>query len=166
MPSIHANRPCSRSAFSLTEMILSIAMIGILSAVAIVSFGNLKSKSEASIGGTLLEQLNDAIKEYEQNAWAPDLAADDASGADELAVLRSLQWRSPTNPSWGSPYFMTQWSPVVSSDEATYRFRWTGTYFALLEPGDAGTGLLYDPDDPQTGDPFDYPADYKPLGHP
>src|SRR5690606_10109008 len=128
------SRSRPRSAFSLTEMILSIAMIGILSAVAIVSFGNLKSRSEASIGETLLEQLNDAVKEYEQTAWAPDLAADDASGADDLAVLRALQWRSPTSPSWGSPYFMSEWSPAVSNDDETYRFRWTGTYFVLLEP--------------------------------
>ena len=125
--------------FSLVELLVTVAVLGILSGVMISSFSNVKENSSDIIATEVMETSNLGVKKFNQIAYKLTTAADPDSSADELAVMALLQTRDVTIP--GSPFVRPNWNPVGSSSSEDYRIQWTGRLFELLKPGVAGHGL-------------------------
>ena len=158
-------------AFSMVEMLSTIAVIGILSGLAVVSYTDIYHKSGAVIGGDFIEQLNNGLREFQQNAWQITLPADDSGTADELKILRSLQYDfngSASRP-FGCPYFRPDWNPTGSSgtaDEDKLRVRWNGATFEVIKIGVEGEGLIFDNTGVDFTDPYDFSTfDEADLAH-
>lgn len=134
----------SARGLSLVEMLVAITIIGILGSVAVINYGDTFRKSKRVICIDFVEQLNNALKEFEQTAWQLEIAADNSVVTEEDQILALLQTKDVTV--FGSPHFREDWSPSASSDNQTYRIRWNGATFELMEPGTDGTGYLFDPE--------------------
>jgi prepilin-type N-terminal cleavage/methylation domain-containing protein len=156
----------SLAGFTLPELIATIAILAILSAVAIESYSNLQESARESVARDTVSILNRALLHFNQANWDIVLNAVPGSTSDELAVLRTLQWRDPdpAQATPGSPYMPANFSEAVSSSEDDYRIRWNGHTFELLEPGTAGSGLKTDFDSTSVADAYSFPEDYQPLG--
>ncbi len=126
----------------MVEMLITISVIGILSSVAIVQYKGVVQRSEVALAGDFVEQLNNALKEFEQGAWELSVVADDSSTAEEEKVLRTLQHKAIDL--FGSPYFRQDWNPSTTDDNSVPRVRWNGLNFELIAPGVDGKGYLID----------------------
>ncbi len=165
--------PCYRSpvavrrAFTIVELLVTVAIIGLLASIAIPVYSNIREASEKAVAGDQVEALNRAITTFAQNCWKLPTAPDAASTADELAVLRSLQYQFPSaSLKPGSPYFDQTYDPPSSSNSLHLRIRWNGKSFELLEPGTSGTGLRYASGADYKKVPVSFPNGYKPEGAP
>lgn len=157
------SRHCRRG-FSLTELLVTIGVVAVLTAMVIPTVGNLTTRSREIVVGDHVEMLNKAVKSFSQNCWQMNMPADHASDADELSVLRSLQYRFPADSlKQGSPYFDPRYNPVASSNTRDFRIRWNGRLFELIPPGTAGTGLRYAGGTEYTTG-YSFPPDYQPVG--
>ena len=154
-------RAIHNQAFTLIEMLVTIAIVGILSAVAIINLSPIDGKARAGVSQNLVETLNDGVKRFGHANYSIPRAADSGTD-DEIEVLRTLQWRDVDSP--GSPYARPDWQPGVSADDSDYRIQWNGRTFQLLRPGTAGAGLQVVFDSSDVGTPYDFPSGYKPLG--
>jgi prepilin-type N-terminal cleavage/methylation domain-containing protein len=150
--------------FTYTELIVTIAVIGLITAVSIPSYNSNLLNSQAVIAGSMVENLDEAVHSFNQANYELSYTATDTNGQNELLILRALQYRSPTNPAVGSPYYNQDWNPTVSSSSSDFRIMWSGTLFTLLSPGTAGTGLKVAFDNTDMGDPYTYPAGYTTSG--
>jgi prepilin-type N-terminal cleavage/methylation domain-containing protein len=160
-----AFRPRSRkSGFTLTEVIVVIAVVGVLAAIAIPQIGGVLGSSKSAIASNLLETLNGAVHRFNQTNYELVLTGKKGDGAEELLILRSLQYRNPANPKPGSPYMRSDWNPAVSKNKEDYRLMWTGTTFKLVVPGKSGAGLKVDFDGADIGVPYEFPAGYTTVG--
>lgn len=148
-PHIPFSQTNSCRGLSLIEVLISITIIGVISSIAVINYGDLFSRSERVISQDFVEQINNALKEFEQTAWQLSITADDNGVDDENQILTLLQTKDVTV--FGSPHLRGDWSSTESTDEATYRIRWNGVTFELIEPGTAGSGLLFDPEGMQFG---------------
>ena len=156
-----------RHGFSLVEMTVTIAVLGIISAVAISSIGNIVGKSRDTVAGNVLESLNKATRKYSHSHGDLIYEAFSASQADELIVLRSLQYRAPSdsagqyelNPK--GPFMRPDWQPATSADSKDYRIIWTGSAWKLLKPGDSGGGLKLVFDGSDLGKPVVFPPGFE-----
>jgi prepilin-type N-terminal cleavage/methylation domain-containing protein len=150
---------------SLVEMLVAIAVVGILAAVALPSLGRVVPGSKAAIAREVVETLNTAVNKYSQlhGGEIRRVAADGASGAEELAIVRAMQWDSPTDPEPGAPYMRTDYNPATSSSTSDYRAVWNGVFFELKGPGEAGAGLVVDFDGSDVGQPVTFPSGFVPL---
>ena len=156
-----------RSAFSLVEMIVVIAIIGILSAIAVPNVGKVVEGSRRGVAENVVQTLNKATREFGHSQW--DLRANPvpASGGDELLLLRTLQWRDPIttaelNPP--GPFMRTDWNPTTSTSDQDYRAEWTGSSWALREPAEPGAGLKIIFDGKDLGTPYVHAAGFTPVG--
>ncbi|MFV1995685.1 MAG: Tfp pilus assembly protein FimT/FimU [Verrucomicrobiales bacterium] len=167
-PRFHSvRRPwkCRCSGLSMTDLVITIAIIGILSGMAIASFSNVREGARRAIALEVINDLNQALAEHSQVQWSIELASDDASTDDEILILRSLQYRDATNPAHGSPYMNPGWNPEVSSSIEDHRVIWNGTAFELVAPGDAGLGLRVNFEGGgDMGDPVPFPVGFVPVG--
>jgi prepilin-type N-terminal cleavage/methylation domain-containing protein len=155
----------SRSAFTLAELIVTIGIIGLLSAIAIPIYQNVRYASEEAVATDLVESLNHAVTKYSQECWKIPTLADASATTDEYAVLRSLQYRFPSaSLKPGSPFFNPTYDPKTSSNTSELRIRWNGKSFELLKHGQSGTGLKYDNGNDVKNTPYNFPSDYKPEG--
>ena len=128
--------------FSMIELLSTVAIMGILSGIAMNVFVNVKSRSSDIIAGEVMETMNLGLKKFNQAAYKITTAADAAETTDEAAVLALLQTRDITIP--GTPFVRPNWHPVASEEITDHRIRWAGTTFELLLPGTAGKGLKVD----------------------
>ena len=155
-----------RKGFSLPEILTVMAIIGILSALAIPAYNGITTGAQNVEAGDFAESLNRSVLRFNQANWDLPVAASHAATTDEFLVLRSLQYKWPASSlKPGSPYFSPKYNPVASSDSTKHRIRWTGRTFELLKPGTTGTGLLktFTGTD-QGGADYVFPGGYKPAG--
>jgi prepilin-type N-terminal cleavage/methylation domain-containing protein len=158
----HRHRPSQRGV-SLVELVLVIGLIGVLAAIAIPQFTDLLGPSKVTIARNLQETLNGAVHRFNQANYELTTSVV-GSGEDEIAVLRTLQYRHPARPKPGSPYMRTDWSPTTSSASADYRIIWMGNLYKLLEPGQSGTGIKVSFDGGDLGKPVVFPPGFTMAG--
>ncbi len=161
------NTQPSSAGISLVEVITTVAVLGILSSLAVPAYHRVVSGSSQTIASNLVETLNGATKKFSHSQWDLIYTAKPTQASDELYILRTLQWRDPDttgelNP--GGPFMTPNWSPATSSSDEDYRAEWTGSSWRLLEPGEAGTGLKLALDASDVGTGYAFPADFKPAG--
>jgi len=164
---MHCRTNTTRKGFSLAEMLTTLAVIGILAAVAIPSVGTVVEGSRRGVAVNIIETLNKAARNFSHSQWDLRTAPNAATGADDLLILRTLQWRDP-NPTGelnaSGPFMRTDWNPALSSDSADYRAEWTGSSWRLLEPRTVGSGLKIVFDGSDLGTPYVHAAGFEPVG--
>jgi len=129
-----------RAAFSLTELLVVLAALGIFVTVGIMSIGGVDRYAASSVAQRNLDLLNGAVNSFNNSNWRLSVPVDAGSG-DEQTVFYSLQYRDADNPAPGSPYLGSHVSFTESSSAQRYRAVWNGTYFQMTEPGIDGTGI-------------------------
>ncbi len=157
--------PASRSregGFSLSEIAVTISIIGVLATVCVMMMTGIVVGSKEAIATAKLEQLNKAVSEYNYSNLEIDpnrLSVQTANTSDEQMVLNALKYRDPveSKAAIGSPFILTDYNPVPSSSADDYRLMWAGRIFKLLKPGAAGTGfkVVFDGSDMTPGTPHD-----------
>lgn len=152
--------------FTLSEMIVTVSMIGVLTSVVVLNLGSNYGIAREQIALEKMEMLNRAlgeravcVKEY------TEAAANNASW-DENLLLLILQYRDPDpdKADLNSPYIDPRYRPRNSSSDKEFRLQWNGRRFELLRPGIKGTGLLVAFDGSDYGEPRDYPPNFSTNG--
>ena len=152
-----------RKAISLAEVLVVIAVLGVMAAVAIPAIDHVLSGSTASTAQKNLNFLNGAVLAFNQSNW--ELVLNPSMGSDdELLIFKSLCYRHPTTPAPGSPYLPATASYHATSANDTYRAEWNGRMFQIVEPGSTGAGinLLQLVDGPTSE--MVYATNYQPVG--
>ncbi len=131
----------ARHGFSMTELVVSLAVIGVISSIAVTNMGGSYGVSKEIIAREKLELLNSAVHRHNfaNRPFTPYEPTLSTSASDEVQIVQTL-----TNPDLGSvgaPYIYSTYKPQPSSVTDDYRITWTGRVFKLLEPGQSGTGL-------------------------
>lgn len=161
-------------AFSMTELVIVVSILGVLSTITITSFNHLLGGSKTAVAGERREMLNRALHTFAQQNYEMVFNRMDGSGADEMVILRTLQYRNPNDDlpakinkraaKTGSPYLDPRYNPVVSSNSKDYRLRWTGRSYELLEPGENGSGILMNFEGTDFTSPFIFPPNFQMAG--
>lgn len=153
---------CGRQGFSLSEMVITISLLGILSGVAMVSLHSGFSASQETLALDRLETVNRAVHQYSVSNTELVFNAKADSAADEIYLLRKLQYRNPNEAkaAVGSPYLPPNYNPAISSTATEFRLRWNGRLFELLRPGQNGTGLKVAFDGSDMTQPFVFPPNF------
>lgn len=155
------------SGISLVEMVITIAVIGILSALAVPTIGNIVEGSRRGVAENVIQTLNKATRQFGHSQWDLRTTPFATSGGDEMLILRTLQWRDPDfsgelNPK--GPFMKNDWNPTTSTSDEDYRAEWTGSTWRLLEPGTSGAGLKIIFDGSDLGTPYVHDASFTPVG--
>jgi len=130
------------SGLTLPEVLITIAIIGILAGVAINSFlGNVEYAREG-VTADSSASLNRAVNHYIQIVGEIGVEAD-VGTTDELEVVELLQTRDANLP--GSPFIPGEFVVSASSDAEKIRVVWTGEYFRVIPVGVAGGGIVVAP---------------------
>lgn len=158
------------AALSLVEVIITVAVLGIIASIGVSSFGDITSRSKDTIARNLTETLNKATRNFSHANWDLRFTAMANSGGDEIMVLRSLQWREPDGAAnkkeifYKGPYMRNDWHPDTSSSIEDWRIQWTGSSWKLLLPGETGAGIKVDFEGKDLGDAFEFPDNFTPVG--
>lgn len=159
--------PRHQSAFSLVEVVITIAVIGILASIAIPAIGNVVEGSRRGVAENVVQTLNKATREFSHSQYDLRTTPVTTSGGDEVLILRTLQWRDPDlsgelNPK--GPFMKNDWNPSRSRNDDHYRAEWTGSTWRLLEPGEAGAGIRIVFDGSDLGTPYVHDSAFTPIG--
>lgn len=152
--------------FSVTELVITICIMGVLAGIAVGPLNQQLDGARDAVAAARQEMLNQGLHSFAQHNYELLFNPNDAATADEMAILRTLQYRDP-NPNRskiGSPYVDPRYNPVASSSAAQYRLRWKGKLYELLKPGQAGTGLLMNFDGTDFTTAFVFPPNFKTAG--
>lgn len=159
--------PRKASAFSLVEVLATVAVIGIISAIAIPSVGRIVEGSRRGVAENVVQTLNKAARQFGHSQWDLRSAAVPTSGGDELLILRTLQWRDTRTTSElnaPGPFMKTDWNPATSTSNQDYRAEWTGSSWRLLEPGENGAGIKIVFDGSDLGTLYVHGTGFTPVG--
>jgi len=161
----NTSKYCAESGVSLMEMLVVVAVMGILSAVAIPYFDRVYENSRRTVAENTVQTLNDGVKKYIQiqGTGILDVPASGESYAEELDIILALQWDDPNEPANGAPYVQADYGPSGSSSTEDYRAVWNGAFFELVEPGTAGAGLKINFDSSDYGQSVTFAEGYSPL---
>ncbi len=154
----------STCGISLVEVITVIGVLGILAAVAIPSVSGVMSPSKVALARNTVETLNGGVHRFNQTNYELLFTGVSASAQDEVLILRTMQYRNPSNPAPGAPYVRNDYNPTTSSSTSDYRAVWMGNLYKLLEPGQSGTGLKIVFDGSDLGVPFVFPPGFTMAG--
>lgn len=136
------NRGRLSAGFSLVEILVVIAVLAVLAGVGIMAVSGVIHASRETTARANMEYLNEAVRKYNHAVKELTNAAGDDSGVfSELQIDGSLENAAGSKDRPGSPYLAQHFSRVSTSDTTTYRARWNGYEFELIEPGASGTGL-------------------------
>ena len=154
------------SGFSVTELVIVVSILGVLAGIVVMSYNRFLSGAKDSVAASRQEMLNQAVYSFAQQNYELVFGAMNDSVADELVILRTLQFRNPNanRAKIGSPYFDPRYNPVSSSDTAEYRLRWVGKMYELLPPGQSGTGILMNFDGSDFTTAFVFPPNFQMAG--
>lgn len=155
-----------RGGFSLSEIVITISMLGVLAGVVLVQMSGSYEKARETLALDKAEQLNANLKARAVSLREYVLSRADGSTADEMLVLMDLQYRNPdpSKADFNSPYIDPRYRPATSSSSRDYRLRWTGRMFELLRPGTPGSGLKVAFDGSDLGPARSYPSGYNSSG--
>lgn len=155
-----------RTGFSLSEMIITIAILGILTGIVIVMMQGSFSASQETLAQNRVEMLNSALHVWSTANREMSFIRRDESTADEMVVLRDLQYRNPDEDkaALGSPFVPPEYNPKTTSSTQEYRIRWNGRTYELLKPGQSGSGFLMVFDGSDFTEPFKFPPNYQSSG--
>lgn len=128
------------SGVSLVEILTTVGVIGVLTAIGLVVYKEIWDDSKAVIAEENAERLNSAVWKYNQIRSLISIAGDNSASSDEAEVLALLQTRDAIKMP-GSPYLSTNVSFAASNDDDDFRLLWNGRAFQLAEPGTAGAGI-------------------------
>ncbi len=155
-----------QSGFSMSELVIVISILGVLGSIVVPSFSQFLSGSKDALAATRQEALNQAVYRFAQQNYELVFNRADDSAADELVILRTLQYRDPNinRAKVGSPYYDPRYNPVSSSDNSQYRLRWTGKIYELLMPGQSGSGVLVNFEGTDFTTAFVFPPNFQMAG--
>lgn len=161
-----ATRACGGRGFSVSELVVVISIIGVLAGITVGAFNQFLGGSKDALAATRQEMLNQSLHRFAQQNYEMLFNPIDGSIADEMVVLRTLQFRDPDidRASVGSPFMDPRYNPVASSSTSLYRLRWNGRMYVLLKPGSTGTGLLMDFEGKDFTTAFVFPPNFKMAG--
>ncbi|MEI6238442.1 MAG: prepilin-type N-terminal cleavage/methylation domain-containing protein [bacterium] len=93
-------------AFTLVELMVAIAIIGVLTAIAFVAFGGAKMKSRDTTRISDLSQIQSAVEQYYMKCkqYPLDLRLTSSNGCTNGITLGSFMSTPPNNPSTKNPY--------------------------------------------------------------
>lgn len=161
LPPIRSSRDL-RCAFSVTELVVTISILGTLAALIITSFGGLVTSSREVFAERKVELLNEALNRHATAGRPLARVPQAGSDQDELLVLLALQMRREDLV--GSPFVSPLYVPNPSSSDEDYRLRYNGVRFELLKPGQIGTGLKVAFDGSDVGPARTIPPGFDPYG--
>jgi prepilin-type N-terminal cleavage/methylation domain-containing protein len=126
--------------FSMTEMLVSIAIVGVLASIAIASISHTNAAARGEAANNVATSINRAVTAYRQCGSEITISANAGASADEQSVMSLLTTHDAGV--FGSPFLRGgNWPATGSNDPATYRLLWNGQFFEVLPAGTAGTGL-------------------------
>jgi type II secretory pathway pseudopilin PulG len=148
----------------MSEMVVTISVIGVLASISISAMSGVLNGSKESIARDRLEMLNQALNTFAYSKFELTFTPIAGSSADEMAVLRFLQYRDPNEnrASTGSPYVTPRYNPLTSSSTDDFRIVWKGSRYSLLREGESGTGLKVGFDGSDFTTPYIFPPDWDP----
>lgn len=152
--------------FSMTELVIVISILGVLATIAVSTFPSLLESSKVVVASERVESLNRALHTFAQQNYEMVFNRMDTSGADEMVVLRTIQYRNTDidRAKIGSPYFDPRYNPILSSNATDYRIRWFGRGYELLRPGASGTGIKMNSDGTDFTTAFVFPPNFQMAG--
>jgi type II secretory pathway pseudopilin PulG len=147
----------------MSELVIVISILAVLAAIAVTPMNHFLSGGKDALAMARQEMLNQAVYRFAQQSYELQFNRMDGSVADELVILRTLQYRDPNinRAKIGSPYVDPRYNPVSSSDTTEYRLRWTGNMYELLLPTQSGTGILMNFDGTDFNTAFAFPPNFQ-----
>lgn len=128
-----------RNAFSLPELLVTVAVLGILAAVSLPAIQGVMRGSQATLAERNVNKLNGAVQAFNQ-AGAEITTPAGETTEDEREVLGFLRTRDAINLP-GSPFLEAYIQFPETSEESTFRAIWNGRFFEMRSPSQAGAGL-------------------------
>lgn len=136
----------TKRAFTLIEMLVVISLIGILAALALVSFGNSQKQARDSQRKSELRQYQTALENYATKNGTLYPSYTSSTSADTTLCTKLSLTTCPTDPKDVSPYLYRYISNGTGggTDTATDYSLWTGlesgsgTYWIVCSNGKVG----------------------------
>ncbi len=146
----------------MVEVIVTVAVLGILTAIGMSTFGNVIEGSRDTVASNLISTLNKATREFSHANNDLFLQGLPNSASDEEVILMALQYQATAELELipKGPFMNPNWIPAASSATTDYRAQWTGSSWKLLRPDDTGAGLLIVFDGSDLGTPRAFPPGY------